>query len=175
MGNNKIKSKEITILALLLAMQIVLSRFLSISAFNIKIGLGFLPVVLVAIMFKPIVTAGFYALADVLGAVLFPIGAFFPGFTLTAAISGFILGYGLHKNRSIPKIVLVFFINMVICSMLLNTYWITVITGISFEKMFISRSVAFGVNFAVQIITVSLLETSGFFERILSVVGIDTK
>ncbi len=172
MKQYKNRSKQITVLALLLAMQIVLSRFLSISALNVKIGFSFLPVVFVAIMFRPTITAGFYAIADILGAVLFPIGAFFPGFTLTAAISGLIIGYGLNKNRSISRIILVFFINMVICSMLLNTYWITVITGIPFDKMFISRSLAFGVNFAVQVLSVVLLEKSGVFKRLLANVRI---
>ena len=46
--------KKLTTLAMLTAIEIVLSRFLSINAWNIKIGFSFVPIVVAAILYGPI-------------------------------------------------------------------------------------------------------------------------
>lgn len=70
-------------LGALTALQIILSRFLSISVWNLKLGLSFLPVAAAAILYGPLPAAAVAAVGDLGGAVLFPIGPYFPGFTLT--------------------------------------------------------------------------------------------
>ena len=90
------KIGTLTLMGLLTAVEIVLSRFLSISAWNTKIGFAFVPVVIAAILLGPYRAGIVAALADFLGAVLFPIGAYFPGFTLTAFFMGVIYGLLLH-------------------------------------------------------------------------------
>ena len=47
---SKFNTRTLTTLALLTTMEIVLSRFLSISAWNMKIGLSFVPIVAAAIL-----------------------------------------------------------------------------------------------------------------------------
>ena len=74
---------SIALMGLLLAAEIVLSRFCSIATWNIKIGFTFIPLVLSAGLFGPIGAGVLAALADFLGAILFPIGPYFPGFTFT--------------------------------------------------------------------------------------------
>ena len=90
-------TKMMATLGILLAMDIVLTRFLSINAWNIRIGFGFVPVVLSGMLFGAVPTMVLGALADFLGAILFPIGPYFPGFTLTAALTGLVFGYFLKK------------------------------------------------------------------------------
>ena len=78
----KLKLRDISLIALFVALYIVLSQFLSPMAGPVKIGLSFVAVMAAAQLYG--VTGGVIAagLGDFLGAVIFPIhGAYFFGFT----------------------------------------------------------------------------------------------
>lgn len=154
----KIDVKSIALMGLLIALGIILSRFLSIAAWNLKIGFSFIPVVIAAILLGPVEAALVGAIADFLGAVLFPIGAYFPGFTLTQFIVGLVFGLLLYKKVSIVRIVIAAAINNFICSMLLSTLWISVLYGSPFLGLLPTRAAQAGVMFVVQIITIVILQ-----------------
>ena len=83
-------SKHLTILtclALLVALDIILTRFLSINTQFLRISLGMIPVAIAGIAFGPVWGGLCGAVGDVLGMLIFPSGAYFPGFTLTAALT----------------------------------------------------------------------------------------
>ena len=63
---------SIALMGLLLAAEIVLSRFCSIATWNIKIGFTFIPLVLSAGLFGPIGAGVLAALADFFGRYLIP-------------------------------------------------------------------------------------------------------
>lgn len=99
--------KRIVISALLIALGVVLSRLLSYPTLSVSgnlsamIGLGPLPIMLLAYLYGPL-WGGVGALAwDMLGALLFPIGAFNPMFSVAAFIFGVICGafFLYTKNR----------------------------------------------------------------------------
>lgn len=166
-NENKLSIKDISILAFLLALQIVLSRFLSISALTFKIGFAFIPTVIVAILYKPYITVLFTAMSDFIGAILFPIGAYFVGFTITAAVAGLIIGYGFNnKNLSLPRILCVVGLKIIICSLLLNTYWITFFVKKGFMVLFTARVTAGVIKFTVQVLIIYTLNKLNVFERI---------
>ena len=73
----KFSTKDIALMGVLIATEVVLSRFLSISLWNLKIGFAFVPVVIAAIRLGPIKSGIVAALADFVGATLFPIGPYF--------------------------------------------------------------------------------------------------
>jgi ECF transporter S component (folate family) len=126
----KISFRTVTYLAFLIALQIVLSRFLSIATPIMKISLGFVPVAIAGMLFGPLSGGMVAATADFLGAILFPIGPYFPGFTLTAFITGVIYGVFLYqKDRSWVRIILAVLIIALGLNLGLNTFWIMVITG----------------------------------------------
>ena len=118
--------------ALLIALQVVLSRFLSIQLWNLKIGFSFVPVIIAARIFGPFYSVLVYAVGDIIGTFLFPTGPYFPGFTLTAVISGLIFGLFLQKKSSPVKIVAASVLNQLICSLLMNTFWISYTAGVPF-------------------------------------------
>ena len=120
-------TKKLTMLALLTALEIILSRFLSISAWNIKIGFSFVPVVIAGILYGPLEAGAVGALGDLLGALLFPIGPYFPGFTLTAFLSGLVFGFFLHKEISVRNTLIAVLIHQFVLGLLLNTFWISVL------------------------------------------------
>ena len=95
-GRNKIQ--RIVYLGLLIGAKVILTRFFSITTPIARIGIGFLPIAIGGILFGPIY-AGFAAvIGDLLGSMLFPSGPFFPGFTLSAFISGLVYGCFFYKR-----------------------------------------------------------------------------
>ena len=84
--------------AMLIAIQVVLVRFCSIQTPFQRISFGFVPMSMAGILFGPVYGCIVAALADLLGAILFPTGgAFWPGFTIVAAFTG--LTYGLLHEK----------------------------------------------------------------------------
>ena len=154
MSKSKFTTRQLTTLALLTAVEIVLSRFLSLSAWNIKIGFSFVPVVVAAILYGPLAAGIVGALADFLGAVLFPIGAYFPGFTLTAFLTGCVFGLFLHRKQGWPQIVAAVGINQFVLSLFLNTLWISVLYGSPYGPLLLTRVVQCLILTAVQLVCI---------------------
>ena len=98
MQKMKWNTEAIVLLGVLISTEVVLSRFFSISAWNIKIGFSFLPVVVAALLLGSLQAGIVAGLGDLIGALLFPIGAYFPGFTLTAFLTGIV--FGLFSARA---------------------------------------------------------------------------
>ena len=69
MFKQKFTTRTLTTLAMLIAIEVILSRFLSINAWNIKIGFGFVPVLIAAILYGPLAGGLVGALSDFIGAV----------------------------------------------------------------------------------------------------------
>lgn len=135
----RISTRTLTTLGLLVAAEIVLARFLSIQAWNIRIGFSFVPIVMAAILYGPTQAALVAGVADVIGAILFPTGAYFLGFTLTACLMGITFGICLHRSHRLRNVVAAVLINQFVWSLFLNTYWISVLYGSSFTALLATR------------------------------------
>ena len=103
MKGKTFNTRTLVTMGLLLALEIVLSRFLSINAWNIKIGFNFVPVAVAALLYGPLGGAIVAAMGDFLGAILFPIGPYFPGFTFTAFLTGGTCGGTLRIPAVTPN------------------------------------------------------------------------
>ncbi|MBR5343808.1 MAG: folate family ECF transporter S component [Oscillospiraceae bacterium] len=96
---NKITLRQLTVSALLIALDVVFTRVLAINTPLMKIGLGFTAVAVSAMLYGPLWAALTAGLGDLIGALMFPTGAYFPGFTLTAALTGLIFGLFLYRRE----------------------------------------------------------------------------
>ncbi len=150
-------TRTLAVMGVLLAAEIVLSRFLSIAAWNIKIGFSFVPVVLAAMLYGALPAALVAAMGDFLGALLFPIGPYFPGFTLTAALTGLTFGLFLYKKNGVVSTVAAVLIVQFILGLLLNTYWIHVLYSSPFVPLLATRAAQAALLFAVQSVTIRAL------------------
>ena len=168
MKKRHFRTKEITLIAALTAIEIVLSRFLSINAWNIKIGFNFVPVAAAAILLGPIEAGLVAALGDFVGAILFPIGAYFPGFTLTAFLTGFCFGLFLHRKRSPLRILAAVAINQLLLSLLLNSLWISVLYGSPFLPLLGTRSIQCAVLFVLQFGVILFISENGACRKLIS-------
>ena len=80
-------------------------------------------------MFGPITAGVAAAVADVLGMFIFPKGAYFPGFTFSAFVSGYLYGIFLYKKKvTLLKIFLASLSVILVVELLLKTVWLTIIT-----------------------------------------------
>ena len=153
----RFSTRTLTSMALLIALEIVLSRFLSISAWNTKIGFAFVPVVIAAILLGPLYAGIVGALADFLGAILFPIGTYFPGFTLTAFLMGLCYGLFLYRSQSFPRILGAVAVHQLVLSLLLNTLWISLLYGSPYMPLLVSRLPQCAILAAVQLVVIPLI------------------
>jgi ECF transporter S component (folate family) len=153
----KFNTKTLTALSLLTAMEIILSRFCSVSAWNIKLSFGFLPVVISAVLFGPLPAAVVGALGDFIGALLFPIGPYFPGFTLTAFLTGLVFGLLLHRRRSAGRILAAVAVSQLALSLLLNSAWISLLYASPYLPLLSVRLVQCAVLAPVQFLTIAAL------------------
>ena len=88
---------------------------------------------------------------------MFPIGPYFPGFTLTAFLTGVVFGLFLHRKRDLKNILFAFGINQFILSLFLNTLWISVLYGSPYGPLLATRAVQCAILAPVQFLVVLLL------------------
>ena len=148
------KTRMLVTLSILIAMEIVLSRFLSVSAWNTKIGFSFVPIVLAAMLYGPLAGGIVAALGDFIGAILFPIGAYFPGFTLTAFLSGLIFGLFLYRSQAVHRVVAAVLINQFVLSLFVNTLWISILYGSPYGPLLLTRITQTLILSTVQILSI---------------------
>jgi len=157
---NHEKTKLLVTMGLMVAIHIILSRWLSINAWNLKIGFAFVPVFIAAWAFGPVPAAVVGGLGDFLGALLFPIGPYFPGFTLSCALTGAIFGVLLHKEQTMPRIVTAVVLNQFGVSLLLSSFWISMLYGTSYTVLLETRVIQSAILTGVELITITTLTRS---------------
>lgn len=148
---------DIIIFAMLISLEIVFDRFLVINAWNIKISLGFLPTALIAYRYGCLGGMIVASLSDFIGAILFPFGPYFIGFTLTSALTGLIFGLFLYRNNKVINTLFATFINSILCTLLLNTLCISFLYGADFKAVMISRIPQLLIIAFAQIVTFNYL------------------
>ncbi len=158
------KTKKLILSAMLLAITIVLSRFLSINTELLSIGFSFVSVMLSAIWLGPKYSAIISGLADLIGALLFPFGTFFIGFTISAILKGLIYGLILYKKGQelsdrellirliISSIIVIIFVNI-----LLNAVWLNIMYDKAFITILSLRTIAQFIMLPIQVLTVYAL------------------
>lgn len=150
------KTKKFVYLGLLIALNVVLTRFFSINTPIIQIGFGFLAVAFAAQLFGPLTAGIMAAAADILGSVLFPSsGAYFPGFTLSAFVGGVIYGLFIYNKKiNMLNIFLAVVLINVFVNMGLNTIWLTMLTGKGFMAIIVPRVIKDLIMIPIQTVLV---------------------
>lgn len=142
MNKNKITTEILVVTGFMIALSVVLSKLISINISFLRVGFGFLPIAVLAIMYGPVIAAIGYGVADLLGAWLLPTGTFFPGFTVSAVLTGLIFGWILYKKEvSFVRALIASAIVCLAVNLLLNTWWLTFLIGKGFKVLLASRAV----------------------------------
>lgn len=153
----KFTTKNLLLLALFAAISIIFTRFLSfylpVMAINtVRISLGNIPIVLAGLLLGPVAGAATGIVADVIGTTMFSPFGYFPGFTLSAALVGFLPGilkaYFKDTNKY-SNILIIVFITELITSIGLNTLWVSMMTNVNYFVLMIPRA---GITLIMMII-----------------------
>ncbi len=159
------KIKKVILSAMLLAILIILSRFVSIKTQILVISISFIPIMMSAIWLGPKYSTIIALLGDLLGAILFPFGAYFPGFTVSAAISGLIYGLFLYNNgealknnQLIIRLIISSLIVLIIVNVFITSLWIHILYGKAYSAIMASRIITQIIMMPIQIITIYALE-----------------
>ena len=151
------RTHQLVVMAMLVAIQVILSRVLSINLWNLKIGFAFVPIAIAGILLGPVGAGLTGTVAALIGATLLPSGTFFPGFTLTAFITAFGNGFFLQKKQDMPHILAAVLFSEIVGTLLLNTKWLSILYGTPFMPIFITRvgqAVGMGI---VEVIVIKIL------------------
>lgn len=158
-SKGKINIKHMVMAAFLTALSIVLTRFLSVMFPEVRIGLGRVPLTLSGLLFGPLLGGISGAAADLVGMLLFPTGAYHPGFTISSMLDGLIPGllavYFRNNTRkgnpyTLLRIFLVQLITIVLNSVILNTLWLTQYLGRGYLLILPARVINALVNLPIQ-------------------------
>lgn len=142
-------------MAFMITLEIVFTRFLSIQTPIIRIGFGFIPVAMSGMMFGPLLAGIIGATSDILGMIIFPKGAYFPGFTLSAFVGAAIYGILFYNKKvSVKRVLLAVFIITVFVNLTMNTIWLEILTGKAVKVLFITRLVKEAIMFPIHSIAI---------------------
>ena len=132
--------QEITWMALLIALQMVLSK-LSIGSNTLKVGFSFIAIGLLGYYFGPYKAAIANVIADIISNTVMPSsGGFFWGFTFSALVAGVIYGFMLYNHKvTVLRTFLTVLLITVIVNTGLNTLWIHMMTNIPYITLLIPR------------------------------------
>ncbi len=125
--NKKPGAYMISMMGLLIAIMVVLSRILGFEWQFIKISFDFVPKIVMGMMFGPFWTGIGAVIADLVGMMLFAKAAFFPGFTLNAFLGGVIYGYFFYKKEvTWRNAFLCTVANTVLIGLILTPIWLAI-------------------------------------------------
>lgn len=150
----KNSTRRLVMCGMLVALDVVLTRFASVNLWDRRIGFSFAAVALAAYWYGPWTAALVHGAADAIGAVLFPVGAYFPGYTLTAALIGVLYGLCFFDNRRLWRVALGVVSAQAVCSVGLNSLWIAVTNHTPLAALLPGRLVQAAVMTPVQLAVV---------------------
>lgn len=167
---NESNVKKLIVMGLFIAMEIILTRFCSINTPIVRIGFGFLPVAMLGIMFGPLWAGAAYAVGDFMGMMIFPTGYYFPGFTLSAFLTGVTYGLILHnKQITLKRTLLAALIVCCFLNLCLDTYWLYLTTGKAIIALLPARLVKVAFAVPIQTLLISLVWNKGLKKTALTV------
>ena len=161
-----LSTRQAANLGLLTAISIVLTRVFGLiipvaGVGALRLSFGEIPLILAGVLFGPWAGALTGVASDLIGYLINSHGgAFFPGFALSAALTGFIPGLLLHKHRQ--KLLLgqvggTVVITDLITGVFLNTLWLTILYGQGFFVILPMRLLARLVTLPIYTVAVLII------------------
>ena len=147
------KNFELVLIAMLVALNIVLTRVASIDLTPyLRIGFGFLPTAVAGMLLGPVHAMTVAGISDVLGYLIKPTGAYYFGFTLTAILSALVYAlFFYQKQITFLRLLLARFIVVVFFSLCLNTLWLQQLQGQVFIALLPPRAIKAAAQFPFDI------------------------
>ena len=141
---SRLKDVRVLTTAAMLAAIAVILGFFKIPISNlIELRFQSFPIAISGALFGPAIGAITGVISDVGGYIAKPTGAFFPGFTVSAAITGIIFGILLRTNQKgkalLARVALAMGINTLVIGIVLNSLWLSMLYGNPFPVTMAAR------------------------------------
>lgn len=139
-----ITPKRLSLLAMFIALQIVLSKFLMLQlSTSIRLSIDSVPILLAGIWFGPIAGGVVGAFSDLLGTILFPsAGVYYPLLTVAFFMIGFIAGLlslVVGSKRALVRAAMIVIPSELIGSLLVKSFALSLLVGVPLPVMIASR------------------------------------
>jgi len=153
------KTKVIVFMSILTALNVLLTHVVPLIKTDfVRISFGFIPLSIGSMLFGPVIGGIGGAVSDLMGMAVAPNGPYFPGFTLSAFLSGAIYGLFLYrKPKSLARVSLAVLCVTIFVNLGLNTLWLTILQGKGFLAILPARVLQNAVTSVVQIVLISLV------------------
>ena len=124
------KTRDIAMIAMLIALYIVIDSFAIQFTPELRLTFSFIANALAGLLFGPVISMFSGAATDIICAILLPRGPYFPGYTLTAIISGLFYGLILYRKpiTYLRMLVAKGIVNL-FANTFLNTLWLSITGG----------------------------------------------
>ncbi len=146
------KIERISINAILIALSVVFERFLSVripffGVETLRIGIGALPIFIAGFLFEPTDALIVGALADIVGYLISPMGAYMPQFTLTSALTGWIpaitFKYVFKRKLSFIPLLVSIGIGQFVTDIVMVPYFIHTLFGVPYAVLMPGRLIGY--------------------------------
>ena len=106
------------------------------------------------------------ALGDLIGALLFPFGPYFPGFTISAGLMGLVYGIFLYRNpqkeiknlKYIIKLIISSIIVLFLIKIFIESAFLNILYGKAYFAVVMSRLITQTIMLPLQVVTIYFLE-----------------
>lgn len=147
------KIRELAFIGMFVAMEIILSRFISLMPSTVsKVSLSFIAFASAGYLFGTKFSMTTALVADLLGATLFPQGTYFIGFSLSAIFTGYMFGQLKKYNK--PYEIVIILITISTITGLMNTLWLTIMFKSAYMPLLLGRIPGILTNLALRIVIV---------------------
>lgn len=168
----KIDVRIMTISGFLIALNIILSRFITIPGI---INFGGFPIIFGGIVFGPVVGGIVGAIGDIVSFIVRPTGTFMPHFVLTSALTGIIPGLVVKalqnnlRNSKLWKVFIAILIGQVITTVLMVPYFRQILFAQPFIVNTIRAAQKQAINIPAYAIMINILIKSLYKSQALKI------
>ena len=128
-------------LSMFVVLQIVFTLFIGVATPITRITLTFVPMAVAGMMYGPVFGLVAALTADLIRATLWPIGPFFFGFSVSAAMVGALYGL-LYKKEDMKKsIIFIAIFKGIVIHLFLNTFWVSIVAKAPYSAILVPRIV----------------------------------
>lgn len=164
-------AQQMTILAVMIALDLVISRFSVPIGTSNRLSFGFIITAILGLLYGPWVAGLANAASDLLKSFLFGAGGpFFIGFTISAFLGGVIYGLFLHRKEvRWPHVLGASLANTIFVNLILNTYWLTILYKSPFKELLLVRipqnAIMTPIRFAIILMVTQLPQLKTIFNK----------
>ncbi|MBP2644912.1 MAG: hypothetical protein H6Q75_352 [Firmicutes bacterium] len=145
--------------AIFIALTIILTHIFAIQTTFTRIDFGFLAIAVFSMRFGPLAGGLVAAIADIIGCIIFSPGMYFPGFTVSAFLTGTLYGiFYYNKPVTFLRALLANLAIILLVGLVLNTIWLSILYNKAATIIVYGRLIKCAIMLPLQTALVYLLQ-----------------